>query len=72
MSSSLQGVQKELKQQIFNDYISGMDMEDIKNKYGFKYVRTCYYHIEPISEENKLKRMIAKAARLQEKLKQES
>lgn len=72
MASSLQTIQKEVKQNIFNDYISGMDIKDIKDKYGFKHIRTCYYHLQPLTPESKMLHMLNKAKRMKEELKDES
>lgn len=72
MASSLQAIQKEVKQSILTDYLSGMEIEEIKKKYGFKHIRTCYYHLQPLSSESKMLHMLNKAKRLQESLNDEN
>jgi hypothetical protein len=68
--SQLQNIQKELKQNIFKDYISGMDIKDIAIKYGFKHIRTCYYHLNPLKPEHKIEHMLNKAKRMKGELPQ--
>lgn len=70
--NSLQKIRTELKQAIYNDYISGMDMEEIAKKYKFKYIRTCYYHLQPLSYDSKIQHMINKSRRLKAQEKNES
>lgn len=69
--SSLQSIQKEFKQNILKDYLLGMDMQEIATKYGFKNIRTCYYHIEPLTQKQKLEHMFNKAKRMQSELQEE-
>ena len=71
MASPLQRIGKEVKQAIFNDYISGMDVKTIQKKYGFKHLRTCYYHLPPLTREFKMLHMLNKAKQLKEDLKNE-
>lgn len=65
MSSSLQEIQKELKQAIFTDYLNGMEIDSIKEKYGFKHARTVYYHFPHLTKQNKLQHMANKISRMQ-------
>lgn len=71
MASGLQEIQKELKKQIFNDYLSGMEIEEIRAKFGFKYARTVYYHFPPLTKKDKLTHMAAKARKMKKELQDE-
>lgn len=66
--SELQSIRKQIKDQIRADYLGGMDMKDITSKYGFQHARACYYHLSPLSEQDKLTRAISRAKVLQEEL----
>lgn len=55
--SSFQSVSRELKEQILKDYLAGMNVKDIAKKYDFKYPRTVYFHLKPLSKEHKLEHM---------------
>lgn len=70
--SALDLVRKEIKEQILQDYLSGMDIKDITAKYGFKHVRTCYHHLAPLTPEQKIQHMIKKGERMRKELKNES
>ena len=56
--SALDAVRKEIKQQILQDYLAGMDIKDITVKYGFKHVRTCYHHLQPLTPQQKIQHTI--------------
>lgn len=72
MSSSLNEIRKGIKQAILTDYLSGIDMEDIARKYGFKYIRTCYHHLQPLTKEQKIQRMIIRGKLMKKKLQNEN
>jgi transposase-like protein len=55
--SSIQKITREIKKQILKDYLSGLEVKSIAKKYGFKYPRTIYFHLQPLSIEDKLLHM---------------
>lgn len=63
--SALRTIQKEIKQQIFNDYLDGIEIEAIRAKYGLKYGRSVYFHFPPLTRQHKLTHMANKIARQQ-------
>lgn len=52
--SSFSKISHELKFNILQDYLSGMDVKDIATKYEFKHARTVYFHLKPLSLESKV------------------
>ena len=72
MSTALNNIRLEMKEAILADYLSGIEMKEIAKKYGLKHVRTCYHHISPLTQEQKLERMQNKAKRGQEALANEN
>lgn len=67
--NSLQKISKEIKEQILRDYLLGMDTKELIKKYKFKNRRNIYYHLEPLTQEEKLLHMQNKVKRSIEKIK---
>lgn len=72
MATSLQNAQKEIKEQIFKDYLNGMEIEDIRKKYGLKFSRSVYFHFPPLTKKHKLTHMGNKIKRMKKEDKNES
>ena len=55
--NSVQKITQEIKENILKDYLSGLEVKEITKKYKFKYPRTVYFHLQPLSPEDKLMHM---------------
>lgn len=64
--SSLSQISRELKENIHKDYVSGMEISLIADKYGFKHARTVYFHLAPLSKTDKLAHMKNKIQRMED------
>lgn len=51
--NALRKIAQEVKENILKDYLSGMKVHDIAKKYGFRHDRTVYFHLKPLSKEDK-------------------
>lgn len=63
--SSIADLSSEIKSNILKDYLDGFEVKDIAKKYGYKHLRTCYYHLQPLTREQRLQHARAKLNRLE-------
>lgn len=50
-------ISKETRERVLQDYLEGMEIPDIRKKYGLKYNRGVYFILTPLSKEDKLLHM---------------
>jgi transposase-like protein len=51
--SSFSAISKEIKEQMLQDYLDGIEVAEIATKYSFKWPRTVYHHLKPLTKEQK-------------------
>lgn len=68
MTSSIRSISKEIKENIYRDYLSGMSTKEIRVKYKFKDRSTVYFHLYPLTKEDKIMHMKSKVKRMIEEM----
>lgn len=65
--NSISKISKEIREKVLRNYLEGMEIPEIRKKYGLKYDRSVYFILDPLSKEDKLLHMKNKVKRFLEK-----
>lgn len=60
----------DFKKELKKAYLSGITVQELCQEYKFKYTRTIYFHLQPLTAEEKLKHQTNRLKLLKEKEKQ--